>query len=216
MSCVVNSQNRSFVLPRHEKQNTEESFSVHTFDHLLTADEISYLLDLPSDFERSRVLLDDGSEVLDSGRTSYTSFVPKSVDAVVECIEHKLSQAAGEPHENMEGLQLTRYDRRQRYDAHHDAFDEDAGTQRTTTIFTHLQGVDTPGCGGATVFPNTTNEKQREVRVESRTGVSVKFANITSSGEVEPLSLHAGERLTCPNIRKVGLNAWWQDRPYDE
>lgn len=215
MSCVSNPQQKSFQAPEHEKRNAEHEYSVLTYDNLLTTDEMQYLLSFPTTFEKSMVLMDNGSEVLNAGRTSSTAFIPKSADRVVECIERKLSHTADQPHAFMEGLQLTRYDPSQKYDPHHDAFHESGNGQRTTTIFTHLKGVDRKGCGGATVFPKCQDASNPggELRVESRSGVSVQFDNLDDAGQVHPMSLHGGENLSCANIQKIGLNAWWQDRP---
>lgn len=189
---------------------------MYTFRGLLTSDEVDYLLHSVDEqkFERSLVLTKDGEEVEDTGRTSSTAFLTKSADAVIECIEHKLSHAAGRPHDHMEALQLTRYRETQRYDPHHDAFDEPNVGQRTTTIFTNLKGVDRPECGGATSFPALRDATGDYLRVPSETGVSVRWENLTHNGYIEERSMHGGEPLLCPR-EKIGLNAWWQDRPVE-
>lgn len=199
--------------------NTDSDFHIAVVEEGLLPDERQYLLNEQRRYKEERSMVsEDGRSVRDSGRTSRTTFLNKSSDAVVECIEHKIADMAGRPHSHLESLQITRYTRNQEYRPHFDAFDapRENGGQRTTTVFTYLKGLDDERCGGTTFFPNATAPDGTEgVHVRPTTGHSVVWENTDANGEIVEKSLHGGMRVTC-DAEKIGLNAWFGDRPWEE
>ena len=53
------------------------------------------------------------------------------------------------------------------------------------------------------------------VHVRPTTGHSVVWENTDANGEIVEKSLHGGMRVTC-DAEKIGLNAWFGDRPWEE
>lgn len=150
-------------------------------------------------------------------RTSFTSYLDKSQDNVISCIEKRIATVAHQPVTNLEPLQVTAYAESQKYDPHHDWFEPgtegDMG-QRTITVFSYLNTVD-EACGGATAFPLLKSGKNKQpLRVYPKKGSAVMWSNKTSKGTNDGLTLHGGEEIKCKNKSKYGLNAWFRDTPW--
>lgn len=193
---------------------------VSQVNNLIANDEAEYLIQQAEKqgMTRSTVTSESGA-VEDNGRTSSTAFLPKYGDDVISCIERKISAAAGLSIENLEPLQVTRYQHKQKYDSHYDWFDATkAGDgQRTKTVFSYLKGLEDDGgkfCGGATAFPNLKDDENNVLRAYPVSGNAVMWSNVTCTGEGEVNSLHGGEPVLCEGATKIGLNAWFRDKPW--
>ncbi|CAI5469056.1 unnamed protein product [Closterium sp. Yama58-4] len=141
---------------------------------------------------RSEVVADNGTEEIDSIRTSYGTFLETA----------------------------------QKYDAHHDFFDEDEkkqqGGHRYATVLMYL----TDGfSGGETVFPDSEKDKQEKDDTWSdcgKQGVAAKpvkgdallFFSLKPSAEPDLASLHAG----CPVLagEKWSATKWIHVRSFEE
>lgn len=167
-------------------------------------------------FEQSTVISKVGESEKDQRRTSRTSFLPKNRNPVIDCIGERIATIAGQPVSHMEPMQVTDYKHKQEYRAHHDYFGRKNEPDRTTTLFAYLhgQGCDTGKCGGATAFYNLKQADGEPLRVYPKPGNAVMWSNRTMQGDLNPSTLHSGEKLTCENAHKVGLNAWFRDQPW--
>lgn len=72
---------------------------------------------------RSRVA--EKESVVSNVRTSFTAFLGRSEDPVVACIEKRASHMTNLPVENIEPLQVLRYQKGQQYEPHFDFFGND-------------------------------------------------------------------------------------------
>lgn len=218
-SCVADPTFRSERRNTSSVVNADSDFHITLVEDGLLPDERQYLIGEQRTYKEERSMVSkNGKDVRDKSRTSRTTFLEKSSDSVVECIEHKIASMAGRPHSHLESLQITRYKRNQEYRPHFDAFDapRDNGGQRTTTVFTYLKGIEDERCGGTTFFPNATAQDGTEgVHVRPKTGHSVVWENTDTQGEIVEKSLHGGMKVTC-NVEKIGLNAWFGNQPWDE
>ena len=182
---------------------------------LMLPEEAQYLRDKAAlvGFEESTVVAESGSSEKDSRRSSSTSFLPKSEDAVIDCIGQRIATIAGQPLTHMEPMQVTDYKNKQEYRAHHDYFGKKGEPERTMTVFAYLHSVqcDTGECGGATAFHELKDAKGQHLRVYPTPGNAVMWSNRTMTGELNPNTLHSGEKLMCADAHKVGLNAWFRD-----
>ena len=184
-------------------------------EHLLDPKECNYMIRLANNVgcRRSTVVSADGNDK-SSARTSSTCYIDKGKDEVVSCIEKKIATVAQQPHEDLEGLQVTKYVKNQEYKPHHDWFynPEQQNTQRSATVCTYLKGLSS-NCGGATLFPNLMGDDGSLLRSHPKSGDAIIWRNLTHLGNPEQNTLHAGEPVTC-NEEKIGLNAWFGSKKY--
>lgn len=188
---------------------------------LLLPEEVMYVNDAASHhgFDQSVVVGTDGESVIHSARTSRTAYLPKGDDPVLDCISARMATIASHPVAHLEPLQVTRYTHGQQYTTHSDLLGGDGGgTERTTTLFTYLDsdGLEGGMCGGATAFPYLTDVATGEVvRVYPHAGDAVMWSNRTLSGAANHYADHSGEPLTCHDVSKAGINAWFRDGPWE-
>ena len=119
------------------------------------------------------------------------------------------------PQGSNEELQVLRYDKSQKYDAHNDYFDPKMygpqGSNRAITVFLYLTDVE---AGGETQFPRADGKGptwdfascNRGLRVRPRKGQVALFYDMKPTGELDPYSLHGG----CPVVKgqKWGGTLW--------
>ncbi|CAI5527851.1 unnamed protein product [Closterium sp. Naga37s-1] len=134
------------------------------YKNFLTHAECDHIIELARPkMERSTVLADNGSSVVDDYRSSSGCFLDIAQDDVIRRIEDRLATWTFLPPENQESMQVLRYAVGQKYDAHHDYFEEDEkqqqGGHRYATVLMYL----TDGfSGGETVFPDSEKDKQEK------------------------------------------------------
>ena len=185
---------------------------VTQIDELLTPAECAYLVQAARDagFQASNI---EGRGKIRSLRTSQTAYLPEG-DPVVQCIKRRLATIAGMPASSLEPLQATRYARGQRYKTHHDDPSDAGGRghkRRLKTIFAYLQAdgeLPAERCGGATCFRKLRGSDGKSLRVYPRAGSAVMWTNYDDMGRRDTRTEHSGEEVTCPDVVKVGLNAW--------
>lgn len=212
-SCVHNVNAYKNKIPVTINTIHDKNPVITRIEHVLDSHECNYIIDLANEigYARSKVI-SDGNRTESSARTSSTCYIDKGKNEIVSCIEKKIAAVAQQPHEDLEGLQVTRYVNGQEYKAHHDWFYSPRHTQRSATVFTYLKGL-SPGCGGATAFPNLKHDDGTILRSHPHTGDALVWKNLTQMGQPDKDTLHAGESITCGE-EKIGLNAWFGSSKY--
>ncbi|CAI5467749.1 unnamed protein product [Closterium sp. Yama58-4] len=197
------------------------------YKQFLTHEECDHIIELARhNLTRSEVVADNGTEEIDTIRTSYGTFLETAQDDVIKRIEDRIASWTFLPPENQESMQVLRYAVGQKYDAHHDFFDEDEkkqqGGHRYATVLMYL----TDGfSGGETVFPDSEKDKQEKDNTWSecgKQGVAAKpvkgdallFFSLKPSAEPDLASLHAG----CPVLagEKWSATKWIHVRSFEE
>lgn len=212
-SCLPTDKSRAHPVL---KQLTSTAPIITQIDGLLTPAEASFLVQKAHDagFEASETggHRDDGE--VTSLRTSRTASLPEDEPAVA-CIRRRLATVALMPVESLEPLQATRYGYRQQYKSHHDD-DVDAGStghqRRLKTIFAYLQAdgnLPTGNCGGSTRFDRLRQQDGKALRVYPAAGRALMWNNWDDAGKRDLRTHHRGEKVTCPGVEKIGLNAWF-------
>ena len=198
------------------KQLTTTAPIITQIDDLLLPDETSYLIQKANDagFEASETGGHSGEGEVSSLRTSRTSFLPED-DPVVACVRKRLAVIANMPEGSLEPLQATHYSYGQQYESHHD---DDAATgsrghqRRLRTLFAYL-GADgdlpTGKCGGGTRFDRLEQASGVPLRVYPAVGRALLWSNWDDTGRRDLRTHHGGEKVTCPGVEKIGLNAWF-------
>ncbi|KAI9029333.1 hypothetical protein DFJ74DRAFT_657906 [Hyaloraphidium curvatum] len=149
-----------------------------------------------------------------SYRTSSTSYLSKSADPIVTCIERRVASFSGYDVRNFESLQFLRYEIAQEYKWHWDYFPKGYAAwdaeiakngQRTVTFFLYLNDLPGPDAGGETAF-QTLN-----IKVQPKRGRAVFWYDTLPDGEGDARTYHAG--LPVKEGTKYAINAWGRDRP---
>ncbi len=136
---------------------------VVVFGGLLSDEECDALIELARPrLTRSNVVqVDTGTNQVHEARTSDGMFFKRGENELVQRIEARIATLMRWPLENGEGIQVLHYLPGAQYKPHYDYFDPahsgtpsilKRGGQRVATLVCYLN---TPICGGATVFPDT-------------------------------------------------------------
>jgi prolyl 4-hydroxylase len=165
------------------------------FDHVLTEAECDELIRL-SKVKLSRSTIVDpltGREEIIQDRTSSGTFFHLSENAFIARLDQRISQLMNFPTENGEGLQILNYQIGGEYKPHFDFFPPNdvgsqhhlrMGGQRASTLVIYLNEPDE---GGETSFPEVG------LSITPKKGAAVYFEYSNQRGQVDRLSLHAGE-----------------------
>lgn len=155
----------------------------------------------------------NGQRVRDPHRQSLSmTFAPHVQDLLHVAVERLMCVLAGCEPENSERLNLLLYRPGEEYRPHVDYFaPEDPGNagqltgsgQRVATSLICLHAADD---GGETHFPRF------DTVWRGVPGDSLSFRNVNSNGDVEPLSLHAGEPVLTG--WKALASLWIRERPF--
>ena len=146
-----------------------------------------------------------------SSRTSYSAFLPagSNKDPLISKIERRAILLTGKRLQDMETLQLVRYQgNSQFYNKHYDYFHNDPESQRTVTIFVYLN--DTLGEG-------PTRFSKLGIDIEPVCGKACIWENCFASGrglKCDDRLEHAGIALKNHDTIKYGLNIWFRTMPF--
>jgi prolyl 4-hydroxylase len=168
--------------------------AVTLLDDVLAPDECKQLIALARPRLAPSTIVDpaSGMNTVSASRTSEGMFFRLEENPLVARIDRRVSQLMNLPVENGEGLQVLRYpagaESMPHYDflkpsnAHNRASLARSG-QRVATMVIYLNDV---AQGGETVFP------EAGLAVAPRKGSAVYFEYCNGTGQLDPLSLHAG------------------------
>lgn len=168
---------------------------VIVFDNVFTGQECDELIRLAT-VKLSRSTIVDpltGREEIIQDRSSSGTFFNLNENAFIASLDQRISCLMNLPIENGEGLQILNYQVGGEYKPHFDFFPpQDAGSahhlsmggQRVSTLVIYLNE---PVQGGETSFPEVG------LSVVPKKGSAVYFEYTNQQGQVDRLSLHAGE-----------------------
>lgn len=189
---------------------------IFMFENFFTDEECDHIIDISTRrLARSGVVAAEGGSEISDIRTSSGVFLGRGEDRVIQGIEERIAAWTLLPVGNGEGLQVLKYNKRQKYDAHWDYFFHKDGLSnggnRYATVLTYLADTEE---GGETVFPNipapggrnpdTFSECARyHLAAKPKKGTAILFHSIKPTGELERKSLHTA----CPVIKGVKWSA---------
>jgi len=198
-------------------------FYIHS---LLSEEEADYIMKKAlARLERSGVVeTETGASKIDNIRTSDGMFFERAEDPVVEAVERRIANWTHMPVHYGEGLQVLRYQKTQKYEAHWDYFFDKVnavnGGNRYATVLTFLSTVEE---GGETVFPKIPSPiglngpdfsdcAKHVLAAKPKKGDAVLFHSMKPNGDLEELSLHAA----CPVIKgiKWSMPKWIHTQHY--
>ncbi|MBD7945811.1 MULTISPECIES: 2OG-Fe(II) oxygenase [Psychrobacillus] len=152
--------------------------------NVLSNEECDELIRLSKDrMKRSKI---GTTREVNEQRTSSSSFIEESENAIVARIEKRISSVMNIPIEHGEGLQILQYTPGQEYKAHYDFFSSTskvANNNRISTLVMYLNDVE---LGGETFFPKLN------FTVTPKKGMAVYFEYFYNDQTLNELTLHGG------------------------
>ncbi|MGE7979632.1 2OG-Fe(II) oxygenase [Psychrobacillus sp. NPDC093200] len=152
--------------------------------NVLSNEECDELIRLSKDkMKRSKIGM---TREVNEQRTSSSSFIEESENAIVARVEKRISSIMNIPIEHGEGLQILQYTPGQEYKAHYDFFSSTsklANNNRISTLVMYLNDVE---LGGETFFPNLN------FTVTPKKGMAVYFEYFYNDPALNELTLHGG------------------------
>ena len=154
---------------------------------------------------------DHSANVRHPSRTSYSAFLPagSAEDPIVSRLEGRAVLLTGKRLQDMETLQLVRYQGHdQFYNGHHDYFHDDPTSQRTVTVFVYLNDTGGEGC---------TRFGRLDLDVAPACGKACIWENCGASGrglKCDARLEHAGTALKSEDAVKYGINIWFRSLPF--
>ena len=134
------------------------------------------------------------SEVIEA-RSSYGTYFSLNENDLVTKLDQRIASLMNWPMENGEGIQILNYNVGGEYKPHFDYFPKDEsgsaphlsrGGQRVSTLIMYLSNVEE---SGETIFPSIG------LSVIPKKGSALYFEYCNSIGQVDPLTLHGGNRV---------------------
>ena len=152
--------------------------------NVLSNEECDELIRLSKDkMKRSKI---GTTREVNEQRTSRSSFIEESENAIVARVEKRISSVMNIPIEHGEGLQILQYTPDQEYKAHYDFFSSTskvANNNRISTLVMYLNDVEE---GGETFFPKLN------FTVTPKKGMAVYFEYFYNDPALNELTFHGG------------------------
>ncbi len=168
---------------------------VALLDNLMSHEECDELVRLSSiKLKRSAVVdPETGRDQVIDERSSYGTFFHRNESEFIARLDRRIAEVMHWPVENGEGIQILHYPVGGEYRPHFDYFPPDEpgsqahlarGGQRVSTLVMYLNDVDE---GGQTSFPSIN------LAITPKKGAAAYFEYCNGQGQVDALTLHAGE-----------------------
>jgi prolyl 4-hydroxylase len=175
---------------------------IKVFDNFISPNDCDELIKLTEGrFKESSIYTQNTGIVDKDARSSTNAFFKKGENELIKKIENKVIDMLNIKLEQLEPLQIVRYEKGQQYKYHYDFFDETVNEkQRLHTFLVYLNDLQETD-GGATHFPLF---RCKFFPFKTR---AIYWENIDKNGNLNKLSLHAGEPLLTDNVKYV-LTIW--------
>lgn len=176
-------------------------------DNFLSADECAALIALIDANRRPSSLFAEDARA--DFRTSESCDLDRW-SPLVRTVDDRFATLLGLPPENAEILQGQRYDLTQKFDQHHDFFNErspywkkatQAGGQRSWTAMAYLNE---PQAGGATRFLGLG------IEIQPRAGLAIIWNNMAADGSPNADTLHEGRPVEA-GVKYI-VTKWFRER----
>ena len=200
-----NSQNKSFetfnTIPNNLITNCNP---VNLIDNFLTSNECDELVKMAKNrFVTSTVYSTNTGAVDTSARSSSCAYFKSGENDIIKSIENKIASSLNISLNQIEPLQIVKYEKGQQYKYHYDYFGNETDqkqNQRVYTVLVYLNDLEEED-GGSTHFP------LYKIRTYPYKGRAVGWNNLNQEGKENTLTLHAGEPILSDKVKYV-LTIW--------
>jgi prolyl 4-hydroxylase len=195
-----------------EKFIDNSSYSpIHIYDNFISKSDCDYLINISQgQFKDSSIYSTPLGAVDKSIRSSKNSAFQRSENKIIEMIENKIIKLLNIQRNQIEPIQIVKYDKGNQYKPHYDYFSnitDNVKNQRIHSFIIYLNDLQ-ENEGGATWFP------LYRIRVYPLQARCLHFKNIDYEGNVNPLTLHCGEEILSDNVKYI-LTVWIRQYPYN-
>ncbi len=179
---------------------------INIYDNIINSDECNQLLEISDGKFIQSSLYNSKSGFVDTKSRSSTNFYfNKGENDLIRKIENKISNLLNINLDQIEPLQIAKYEKGQEYKYHYDYFD-DTDNQRQYSIIIYLNDLDELD-GGATHFP------LYKCKFYPYKGRAIQWKNINSDKSLNKLSLHAGQPILTDKTKYI-LTIWTREKSY--
>lgn len=195
-----------YYTPEKFTQNDTIKISnpIQLIDNFLSNKQCDELINLASSrFTSSTVYVTDRGSIDEKARSSSCAYFNRSENDLIKNIEMKVAKMLSININQIEPLQIARYNKGQQYKYHYDFFGSDTdqtSNQRSYTILVYLNDLDESD-GGSTHFP------LYKIRIFPYKGRAVLWNNLTDDEKENQSTLHAGEPVLTDKTKYV-LTIW--------
>ena len=188
----------------------ELSKPIQIIDNFLSPIQIQDLLELAnSRYTNSTVYTTNHGSIDKTSRSSSCAYFKRGENDLIKSIESTVSKIFSIDLENIEPLQIARYEKGQEYKYHYDYFGSETDqkkNQRMYSILVYLNDLNELD-GGATHFP------LYKIRTYPYKGRAITWNNLNPDGKENTLTLHAGEPILTDKVKYV-LTIWTRVSEY--
>ena len=183
---------------------------INIIDNFITADNCDELVQMAKNrFVASTVYSTNSGTVDRSSRSSSCAYFKRGENELIKSIEDKVASSLKISLDQIEPLQIVKYEKGQEYKYHHDYFGSQTDqlqNQRVYSILVYLNDLDEID-GGSTHFP------LYKIRTYPYKGRAVGWNNLNPDGKENSLTLHAGEPILSDKVKYV-LTIWTRQSNY--
>ena len=161
-----------------------DEIEIYKIPNFATADECDQLIKDAEKVGYQKSSVDSKDKSKTNSRTSSTSFLKGNETYIGGKLGKKSQELVGD---RLEGIQVQRYYKDQKYNPHYDTFEKkDGSEQRSWTLMIYLSNVEE---GGGTYFPKL------DFRIYPEKGTAVLWNNLDAHKCRENKTLHMGEPI---------------------
>ena len=160
-------------------------------------------------FVTSTVYSTNSGSIDKSARSSSCAYFKRGENNLIKSIEDKVASSLNISLDQIEPLQIVKYEKGQEYKYHYDYFGKETDqilNQRVYSILVYLNDLDEVD-GGSTHFP------LYKIRTYPYKGRAVGWNNLNPDGKENSLTLHAGESILSDKVKYV-LTIWTRKSNY--
>jgi prolyl 4-hydroxylase len=177
---------------------------INIIDNFISNDECDKLIQMANNrFVTSTVYTTNTGTVDTSARSSSCYYFKRDENELIKSIEDKVASSLNINLNQIEPLQIVKYEKGQQYKYHHDYFGNETDqklNQRVYSILVYLNDLDEVD-GGSTHFP------LYKIRTYPYKGRAIGWNNLNPDGKENSLTLHAGEPILSDKVKYV-LTIW--------
>lgn len=188
---------------------------VFMIENFLSNDEIEHLIAVAAPKMTRSMVIEPvtGQGKQSDYRTGMTGMLARGQDLIIKEIESRIASVARVRTQQLEFLNVNRYDVGDEFKPHTDWFAPNApqlapqlkfGGQRIASMLVYLNE---PEEGGETTFD------ELGLKVKPVKGAALFWHNVKESGEPDPLTLHCGKPVLKGS--KIALTCWIRERAFD-
>lgn len=209
----LNKQNETFSNDSDLELGSYNQFNnlhpINIYDNIINSDECNKLLKISNGKFIQSTLYDSKSNkssinsfIDEKSRSSTNYYFKRAENDLISKIENKVCDLLNIKLDQIEPLQIAKYEKGQEYKYHYDYFDE-TDNQRQYSIIIYLNDLDEQD-GGATHFP------LYKCKFFPYKGRAIQWRNINSDKSLNKLSLHAGQPILTDKTKYI-LTIWTRE-----